>query len=41
MVGSPAAVLNSVWHATAVGVRELPITPDRLLGGLPEHQDVL
>ena len=41
IVGSPAAVLNAVWHATGVGVRELPITPDRLLGGLPEHQDVL
>lgn len=41
IVGSPAAVLNAVWHATGVRVRELPITPDRLLGGLPERQDVL
>ncbi len=41
IVGSPAAVLNAVWHATGVRVRELPITPDRLLGGLPERLDVL
>ncbi len=35
IVGSPAAVLNAVWHATGVRVRALPVTPDRLLDGLP------
>lgn len=35
IVGSPAAVLNAVWHATGVRVRDLPITPDTLLAGLP------
>jgi len=28
-------VLNAVWHATGVRVRDLPATPDRLLAGLP------
>ena len=37
IVGSPAAVLNAVWHATGVRVRDLPCTPDRLLEGLPER----
>lgn len=31
IVGSPAAVANAVHHATGVRVRELPITPDKLL----------
>lgn len=35
IVGSAAAVLNAVWHATGVRVRDLPATPDRLLAGLP------
>lgn len=30
IVGSPAAVVNAVHHATGVRVRELPITPDKL-----------
>ncbi len=38
IVGSPAAILNAVWHATGVRVRELPCTPDRLLGELPERE---
>jgi xanthine dehydrogenase YagR molybdenum-binding subunit len=29
--GSPAAVANAVYHATGVRVRDLPITPDKLL----------
>ena len=37
IVGSPAAIANAVWHATGVRVRDLPITPDRLLAGLPER----
>ena len=37
IVGSPAAVVNAVWHATGVRVRDLPATPDRLLAQLPER----
>ena len=29
--GSPAAIANAVYHATGVRVRNLPITPDKLL----------
>ena len=29
--GSPAAIANAVYHATGVRVRDLPITPDKLL----------
>jgi len=32
IVGSAAAVANAVHHATGIRVRELPITPDKLLG---------
>jgi xanthine dehydrogenase YagR molybdenum-binding subunit len=32
IVGSPAAIANAVFHATGVRVRDLPITPDTLLG---------
>ena len=31
VVGAPAAIANAVFHATGVRVRELPITPDRVL----------
>jgi xanthine dehydrogenase YagR molybdenum-binding subunit len=31
IVGSPAAVANAVHHATGVRIRDLPITPDKLL----------
>ncbi|HEX8721801.1 MAG TPA: xanthine dehydrogenase family protein molybdopterin-binding subunit [Pyrinomonadaceae bacterium] len=31
MVGIPAAIANAVFHATGRRVRELPITPDKLL----------
>jgi xanthine dehydrogenase YagR molybdenum-binding subunit len=31
MVGIPAAIANAVFHATGTRVRELPITPDKLL----------
>jgi xanthine dehydrogenase YagR molybdenum-binding subunit len=34
IVGSPAAVVNAAWHATGVRVRDLPLTPDKFLGGL-------
>jgi xanthine dehydrogenase YagR molybdenum-binding subunit len=30
-VGSAAAVANAVYHATGKRVRELPITPEKLL----------
>jgi xanthine dehydrogenase YagR molybdenum-binding subunit len=32
IVGSAAAIANAVFHATAIRVRDLPITPDKLLG---------
>lgn len=32
IVGSAAAVANAIFHATGVRVRDLPITPDKLLG---------
>jgi xanthine dehydrogenase YagR molybdenum-binding subunit len=31
MVGIPAAIANAVYHATGKRVRELPITPEKLL----------
>ena len=34
IVGVAAAIANAVFHATGVRVRDLPIRPDRLLGGL-------
>ncbi len=33
IVGVPAAIANAVYHATGVRVRELPLTPDKLLVG--------
>ncbi len=32
IVGVAAAVANAVYHATGVRIRDLPITPDKLLG---------
>ncbi|WP_328476151.1 xanthine dehydrogenase family protein molybdopterin-binding subunit [Actinoplanes sp. NBC_00393] len=32
IVGSPAAIVNAVWHATGVRVRDLPVRLDKLLG---------
>lgn len=32
MVGIPAAIANAVFHATGKRIRDLPITPDKLLG---------
>jgi xanthine dehydrogenase YagR molybdenum-binding subunit len=32
IVGSAAAVANAVFHATGIRVRDLPITPDKVLG---------
>lgn len=31
MVGIPAAIANAIYHATARRIRDLPITPDKLL----------
>ena len=33
IVGSAAAIANAVFHATGIRVRDLPITPDKLLAG--------
>ncbi|MBQ1095169.1 xanthine dehydrogenase family protein molybdopterin-binding subunit [Streptomyces sp. b94] len=38
IVGSAAAVGNAVHHATGIRFRELPLTPDRVLTGLLEHE---
>jgi xanthine dehydrogenase YagR molybdenum-binding subunit len=35
IVGSAAAVANAVYHATGVRVRDLPVTLDKVLAGLP------
>ncbi len=32
ITGSPAAVVNAVYNATGTRVRDLPVTPDKLLG---------
>lgn len=32
MVGIPAAIANAVYHATGKRIRDLPITPDKILG---------
>jgi len=34
IVGSPAAIVNAVWHATGVRVRDLPVLLDDVLNGL-------
>ncbi|MFI5491309.1 xanthine dehydrogenase family protein molybdopterin-binding subunit [Actinoplanes sp. NPDC051859] len=31
IVGSPAAIINAVWHATGIRVRDLPVRLDKLL----------
>ncbi|HUF02932.1 MAG TPA: hypothetical protein VMM38_02020 [Aridibacter sp.] len=31
LVGIPAAIANAVFHATGKRIRDLPITPDKLL----------
>jgi xanthine dehydrogenase YagR molybdenum-binding subunit len=31
IVGAAAAIANAVFHATGIRVRDLPITPDKLL----------
>ncbi|MFJ7768534.1 xanthine dehydrogenase family protein molybdopterin-binding subunit [Streptomyces sp. NPDC097107] len=38
IVGSAAAVGNAVHHATGIRFRQLPLTPDRVLTGLLEHE---
>ncbi|MFF1718135.1 xanthine dehydrogenase family protein molybdopterin-binding subunit [Streptomyces sviceus] len=37
IVGTAAAIGNAVFHATGVRLRELPLTPDRVLSGLRER----
>ena len=35
IVGSPAAIVNAVWHATGVRIRDLPARLDKILPHLP------
>jgi xanthine dehydrogenase YagR molybdenum-binding subunit len=37
MTGVAPAIANAVYDATGVRVRELPITPDKLLGAAPKR----
>ncbi|MGB8996451.1 MAG: xanthine dehydrogenase family protein molybdopterin-binding subunit [Pseudonocardiaceae bacterium] len=37
IVGTAAAVVNAVYHATGVRVRDLPVTLDKVLAQLPPH----
>ncbi|POX44821.1 xanthine dehydrogenase, partial [Streptomyces sp. Ru71] len=36
IVGTAAAIANAVHHATGTRFRDLPLTPDRVLAGLPD-----
>jgi xanthine dehydrogenase YagR molybdenum-binding subunit len=33
---SGAAIVNAIYDATSVGVREMPATMDKILPGLPD-----
>ncbi len=35
IVGVAAAIANAVYHATGKRIRDLPITPDKLIGAAP------
>ena len=39
IVGSPAAIVNAVWHATGVRVRDYPITLDKIITRLPPWRE--
>jgi xanthine dehydrogenase YagR molybdenum-binding subunit len=36
-VGTAAVVVNAIYHATGVRVRDLPVTLDKMLAPLPSH----
>jgi xanthine dehydrogenase YagR molybdenum-binding subunit len=36
LCGVGAAIANAIYNATGVRVRDYPITPDKLIDGLPE-----
>jgi xanthine dehydrogenase YagR molybdenum-binding subunit len=35
IVGTAAAIANAVYHATGIRVRDLPLSPEKLLASLP------
>ncbi|MBO0791101.1 MAG: xanthine dehydrogenase family protein molybdopterin-binding subunit [Ktedonobacteraceae bacterium] len=35
IVGTAAAIANAVYHATGIRIRDLPLSPDKLLASLP------
>ena len=37
ITGAAAAIANAVYHATGKRVRDLPITPDKLIGTSHAH----
>ena len=39
IVGTAAAVANAVFHATGMRVRDLPITPGKLVDRMPERPE--
>jgi xanthine dehydrogenase YagR molybdenum-binding subunit len=39
VTGTAAAIANAVFHATGHRVRDLPITPDKVLAGLPKPRE--
>ncbi|MFC4031122.1 xanthine dehydrogenase family protein molybdopterin-binding subunit [Streptomyces polygonati] len=39
IVGSAAAIANAVHHATGTRFRELPLTPDRVIGSVQPYQE--
>ena len=39
IVGTAAAIANAVYNATGIRIRDLPITPGKLVDRLPERSE--